>query len=221
LNTHEIDFNGLKIHHTSKPNLKNSYISVSKDLVITLKTPIASKSFIYDLLSKKELWIKKQLFKLKQNPPVIVSIEDEVLLFGEIYSIDSLEASQLRSSLARLRCSNKNKVLKCYDDFYKSYAKEYLTKRAIHLSKNMNLLYSELKFRKMKTRWGSCSSKKVITLNTKLIKLNKKLIDYIIVHELSHLIHMNHSKKFHSLVSLYMPDAKHLDKELKTVNLAD
>ena len=173
------------------------------------------------MLNKKESWIKKQLYKLEQNPPVIVNLEDEVLLFGDIYSIDTPEATKLRDSLEKLKTTNQINILRCYDNFYKSYAKEYLTQRAISLSETMNLEYSELKFRKMKSRWGSCSSKKVITFNTKLMKLNKELIDYIIVHELSHLVHMNHSKKFHSLVNLYMPDSKNLDKELKTVNLLD
>ena len=221
MNTCEINFNGLKICHTSKANLKNSYISISKDSTITLKTPNVSNRFIKDLLNKKESWIKKQLYKLEQNPPVIVNLEDEVLLFGDIYSIDTPEATKLRDSLEKLKTTNQINILRCYDNFYKSYAKEYLTQRAISLSETMNLEYSELKFRKMKSRWGSCSSKKVITFNTKLMKLNKELIDYIIVHELSHLVHMNHSKKFHSLVNLYMPDSKNLDKELKTVNLLD
>lgn len=221
MNTCEISFNGLKICHISKPTLKNSYISISKDSTITLKTPSVSDLFIKRLLSKKESWIKNQLLKLKQNPPIIVNLEDEVLLFGEIYSIDRPEANKLRISLKKLKKPSKSNILKSYDDFYKSHAEEYLNIRTKQLSKIMNLEYEELKFRKMKSRWGSCSSKKVITFNTKLMKLDKKLIDYIIVHELSHLVHMNHSKKFHSLVNRYMPDSKDLDNRLKSINLLD
>ena len=83
----------------------------------------------------------------------------------------------------------------------------------------MNLDYSEIKFRKMKSRWGSCNSKGVITLNTQLIKIDKELIDYIIVHELAHLTHMNHSKRFHNLVELYIPNHKELNRKLKAIHL--
>ena len=84
----------------------------------------------------------------------------------------------------------------------------------------MGLKYSELKFRKMKSRWGSCSSNGVITLNKKLIKTPQECIDYVIVHELAHLIHMNHSKKFHQLVEEYFPQATGAKETLSRVVFA-
>ena len=119
----------------------------------------------------------------------------------------------------KVKVPNKNNILKCYDNFYKFYAKKYLIPRVDYFSDIMNLNYSEIKFRKMKSRWGSCSSKGVITLNSQLIKINKELVDYIIVHELAHLTHMNHSKKFHLLVNQYLPDSKILNQKLKTIHL--
>ncbi len=146
-------------------------------------------------------------------------MEDEVLLFGEVCSIDISEVKELRTYLQKIRISTDKNIQKCYDKFYKYYAKEYLTPRVEYLSSMMGLKYSELKFRKMKSRWGSCSSKNSITLNTELIKVDKELIDYVIVHELAHLTHMNHSKKFHSLVSSYISNAKELNKKLKATHL--
>ena len=84
----------------------------------------------------------------------------------------------------------------------------------------MGLDYSEIKYRKMKSRWGSCSSKRVLTFNTELIKINKELIDYVIVHELAHIKHMNHSKQFHALVEKYLPLSKRLRKELKNIKIS-
>ena len=81
----------------------------------------------------------------------------------------------------------------------------------------MNLSYSDLKFRKMKSRWGSCNSNGVITLNKKLIKTPEICIDYVIVHELAHLVHMNHSKKFHLLIDKYMSNAKKAKELLSRV----
>lgn len=85
-------------------------------------------------------------------------------------------------------------------------AKEYLRSKVDYYSKLMGLKFSELKFRKMKRRWGSCSSNRIITLNTYLINTPEPQINYVVVHELAHLVHMNHSKKFHSLVDNYLSD---------------
>ncbi len=99
------------------------------------------------------------------------------------------------------------------------YTKEHIELRVRHFCLLMNLEFNELKFRKMKSRWGSCSSKRNITLNSQLTKLDNTLIDYVVVHELAHLVHMNHSKEFHQLVDNYLPGSKALRKKLKTIRL--
>ena len=215
----EIIFKDLSVEHICKPRLKNSYISVNSEFKVVLKTPRVSKQFIDKLLLDKEVWIRKQLLKLSLNPPPKINIEDELLLFGEIFSMDVKEALYLRDKLKKLRKTSKPNILKCYDDFYKHYSLEYLPSRVEYFANIMDLKYNLLKFRKMKSRWGSCSSNRIITLNSELIKVKKELIDYVIVHELAHLVHMNHSKKFHSLVETYMPSSKALRRELRGVSL--
>ena len=98
-------------------------------------------------------------------------------------------------------------------------AKNHMKERVDFYAQKMGLLYNELKFRRMKRRWGSCSNKRNITLNLYLFNTSKELIDYVIVHELAHLVQMNHSKKFHKVVEYYMPQAKELEKKLKGFNL--
>jgi len=219
LNINEIYFNNLHIIHICKTNLKNSYISVKRTGEITLKTPKVSSEYIAKLLKDRESWIRQQLKTVQSNPSKKINIQDEVLLFGEIFSIDSDEVKDLRDALVNIDTSNIANILKKYDLFYKRYAQNYIVPRVQHYSKVMNLIYSDIKFRKMRSRWGSCSSKGIITLNTELIKIEKKFIDYIIVHELAHLVHMNHSKKFHLLVEEYIPNAKALNRELKHFSL--
>ncbi|MCF6330556.1 MAG: M48 family metallopeptidase [Sulfurimonas sp.] len=166
--TNNIKYNELNITHICKPKLKNSYISVTKDEVI-LKTPKVSDVFIYELLEKKQHWIRKKIIYLNNKTIVNKEISDE------------------------------------------DKAKDYLRKRVEIYSKKMNLSFLELKFRRMKRRWGSCDSKKIITLNIYLYNAPIEQIDYVIVHELAHLIHMNHSKKFHNLVDEYFPNAKEIE----------
>jgi hypothetical protein len=188
---------------------------VDKDSKVVLKTSKVSQLYIENLLLEKESWIRKQLFKREQNPPIQVNLEDEVLLFGEIYSVDAEEAKELRESLTRLRKPNQKNILRCYDDFYKIFSQNHLTKRTQYYAKTMNLNYKEIKFKKMKSRWGSCNLGGVITFNTALVKLKKEQIDYVVVHELAHLVYMNHSKEFHNLVESYFPDSKRVKKEIR------
>lgn len=99
------------------------------------------------------------------------------------------------------------------------YSEDFLKERVHYYSKIMQLEFKELRLKKMKSRWGSCSSARVITLNKELTKVKSELIDYVVVHELAHLVHMNHSKAFHSLVEVYLPNAKSLRSELKRIRL--
>ena len=74
----------------------------------------------------------------------------------------------------------------------------------------------KLKLRKMKTRWGVCNRRDdSITLNTRLLEYDTKYLDYVIIHELSHLVHFDHSKEFWEVVAKYCPDYKLLRKEMR------
>ena len=212
-------FKEFEVEHICKPKLKNSYISIKNSSKIVVKTPKVSDAFVQNLLHKKETWIRKQLLKFEKNRIQRINLEDEVLLFGDVISIDSDEVQFLRERLEKLKNTNEKNVLKSYDAFYKHISNLYLTQRIEKFSKLMNLDYDSLKFRKMKSRWGSCSSQKVITFNSELIKIKKELIDYVVVHELAHLVHMNHSRNFHAHVESYLPDAKILRKELKNIQI--
>ena len=66
----------------------------------------------------------------------------------------------------------------------------------------------------MKVRWGSCSARGRLTLNLKLIHVPKELIDYVIIHELCHLVEANHSSAFYRLLTLVMPDRSERREQL-------
>lgn len=215
----KIVYKDFTIEHIVKPRIKHSYVSVQRDATVVLKTPEVSSMFVQELLLDKENWIRKQLDKIRTRPQLDVSIEDELILFGEIYSIDSPEALHLRELLVKVKTKKKEQVLKCYDKFYMSVSQEYLTQRVEHYAEVMNLSFNELRFKKLKSRWGSCSSHRVITLNTKLMQVKKECIDYVVVHELAHLVHMNHSKAFHEHVDKYIQDSKAIRTELKNTNI--
>ena len=73
----------------------------------------------------------------------------------------------------------------------------------------------KVRIRNIKYAWGSCSSNQNITINMKLAKKQEKVIEYVVLHEMCHLIYMNHSKKFWKLIESYMPQYKQYKEILK------
>jgi len=167
-------YENYKLEVIHKPRLKHTYLSISREGVLSIKTPFKSETFIQNVLQEKSSWIQKQLEKLQNKKQL---------------SLSSL------------------------------YSEAFITQRVEYFAKKMQLTYTKLQFRKMKSRWGSCNSRGEIVLNSELTKVAAPLIDYVVVHELAHLIHMNHSKAFHSLVQNYLPEAKESRKELKQIHL--
>lgn len=105
-------------------------------------------------------------------------------------------------------------VKKFYEDVSKSVMNEILDK-FYEIFRKYNIRKPTLKFRNMQTQWGSCSAAKgIITLNTKLIEAPRNCIEYVLMHELCHMVHPNHSQKFYSFLSMQMPDWKERKKIL-------
>ena len=106
-------------------------------------------------------------------------------------------------------------ILDCwYMEQAKRVFKELAEPLVVQMAK-YNVAPTSFSIRKMKTRWGSCSRKGSISLNLHLIKLPEQCIKEVILHELCHLVHFNHSKEFYALMTAEMPDWKEWKKELK------
>ena len=95
-------------------------------------------------------------------------------------------------------------------------AKDYIPQRVKYYSELMGLSYSGVKITSAKTRFGSCSAKDSLCFSLYLMLYPKEAIDYVVVHELSHVIHKNHSKRFYETVNTYLPDYKEREKLLRT-----
>ncbi len=81
-------------------------------------------------------------------------------------------------------------------------------------AKEMELPYRRLAVRRQRTRWGSCSTRGTISLNCCLMFQRPEVVRYLLIHELAHVRHMNHSARFWDLVARYCPDCRPLDREL-------
>ena len=106
-----------------------------------------------------------------------------------------------------------------FGNWYEERAKDYSSSRLQKLIKNASWVAKghvpKIRNRKMKSAWGSCSPKGVITINTHLIKAPKVIIDYVIAHELCHLAEQHHTSKFHALLKSLVPNAETIRNRLK------
>ena len=130
------------------------------------------------------------------------------------YDIITISTKNIEIIENHIYVKNKDYLDKWYKKETKRIFKEELDK--IYNLFEENIPYPNLRIRKMTTRWGVCNkNSKTITLNSELIKYSIDKLDYVIVHELSHFIHFNHSTSFWCLVSKYCPDYKKIRKELR------
>lgn len=110
-------------------------------------------------------------------------------------------------------------VVSLLDDFLKQSAAQYLRARVAHWSAVMEVNPSQVKFRRYRARWGSCSASGVVSFHWPIIQAPDWVSDYLVVHELAHLRHFDHSKAFWQTVSAVIPDWKTARQWLKTDGL--
>lgn len=93
-------------------------------------------------------------------------------------------------------------------ELYREKAREIIERRTAYYADEMEVSYESIELRNQRTRWGSCSPKKTLSFNWRLIMAPLGVIDYVVVHELAHLKEKNHTKKFWRIVKDYIPDYK-------------
>lgn len=98
---------------------------------------------------------------------------------------------------------------------HRDRARVIITARVVYWAEVMGLAYNRLSIRNTTTRWGSCSSKRNLNFSYRLMFLEPELMDYVVIHELAHLVEMNHSARFWNIVSQYCPDYKILRSLLR------
>lgn len=107
-----------------------------------------------------------------------------------------------------------NFIRQVIEEAMRKEGKAYLPKLTKELAAKHGLKCNQITIKKVKTRWGSCSSQKNINFNLHLMRLPEELRRYVVLHELAHTVEMNHSSKFWALLESICPNAKKLDKEL-------
>lgn len=197
-----------------KKRNKNTYIRVKDDMKIYVTTNyLTSKRYIKNLLDENYNYLVKMINNMckkneKKDLFFYLGNSYDIIFVNDLKKVD-VDSDNLVIYAKDLSQLNRwyNKVIK--DTFIERFTYIY------NIFDEVNITPS-LKIRKMKSRWGVYNRvKHSVTLNSELIKYNIRCLDYVIVHELSHVIHFDHSKCFWSLVSKYCNNYKNIKKELK------
>jgi len=190
-----------------RKRIKNIYFRVKEDLKIHISANhLVSHHQIRKLLIKNEEIILRMYEKIEQKEDSTLKYLGNKLQF--IYQ-------EIKPYIEKDIIYGINEEI-C-DKYIYEIALDIFLIRLDRIKEQFNNLPSfKLKTRQMKTKWGVCNQKSMtITLNTELIKKEVHLIDYVIIHELCHFKHMNHSKEYWDYVSGFFPYYKQARKELK------
>lgn len=215
---------GYEVH---RKNVKNINIRIRKDLTIYISAPLNLDSyFIENFIVSKKKWIDdtiNRLDKLKKEFTNTYGNNGNVKFLGKNYSINHIESNKnlitINNDTFNIYSKNCD-IEKIIEKFYYENAKkifsELINKNLEKMKLDVGENISKLKINKSKTKWGYCiPAKRIIFLNIELIKRSLFEIEYVIIHELSHLKVPNHSKQFYHLVEKYMKDYKKAEELLK------
>jgi len=124
---------------------------------------------------------------------------------------------ELAGEIALVTLAREDEALlaRSLDAWYRRMAGEIFPIRVADAAARMGLTYGRIACRNQRTRWGSCSSKRNLNFNIRLVMAPLEVLDYLVVHELAHLREMNHSPRFWALVDRYCPERKRHQRWLK------
>ncbi len=215
----EINDNIYKFSVIKRRGIKNIRLKIDKDGLVRVSLPwYIPKTEAKKILIKNTKWLEKN-FTLLNNQ------KNEYFYLGSKIKITEIVDSKYLSieykfdnGVFYIRSNGNLKIdrKEIYHHWLRKEAKKYIPKETQKIASKYNFKYNKISIKNMTSRWGSCSTKKNLSFNLKLMYFKPKIIEYVIVHELCHLKEMNHSKNFWLLVEDIIPDYKICRKKIKT-----
>ena len=183
--------------YIERSNRKTLSLTVLKDGNIIIKAPISMKDdviekFVFD----KQDWIRSKLMTIKETKNKFDDVMhyQKFLLYGNKYTLllDDVKKIETNANFQIIfpKKTEQDKVLKGMKSWYKKVAKKVLADRLAYVESRLKLKSKAMRITDSKGKWGSCNSFGTIVFNWRVVMLPPDLIDYVIVHELCHLVEM-------------------------------
>lgn len=214
-----IDNKEINVNLTRK-NRKTISIKISKDCVVYISVPLfVGNAEINRIIKEKEEWIAQSLRQMKNKIEENLDFKEGIMYIGTRYT---LNIHKVKHSTLKIIFDKSNfniyipeilteeeeviNIKELLNKWYKVQSRRVFQERVNYYSSKIKISPNRIAIKDQKSRWGSCSSKGNINLNYRLIMAPIEIIDYVIVHELCHLVHLNHSKEFWALVEEISPN---------------
>lgn len=183
---------------------------------IELRIPARlTKRVVDTILSEHAHWIEE---KLRTLPQVMTLPNDRLLLHGQTYPLVPDNGTYFRFDGEAFYVPDtwdETTVDEAYERWLRERALDYVVARAPYYEALFGVKAERIRIGHQKSRWGSCSSTGTISINVRLMLAPKHIMDYVIAHEWTHLVHFNHSDSFWTSLSTVYPDIKHATAWLK------
>ena len=208
-----------------RKKIKNFILRIYPNLEVVVSVPLRTSDIdIEKFVDSKKEWIEKTISKIKKIQEIKNenNSKEKIKFLGKILNLKIIDSELFRikktEKILFLYTSNKDfaeieKVINEWKkDELKNLLEEYIKKYSILLGKNIDYFM----IKKMTSAWGIYNRRgNYITFNSELIEKNIECIEYVVLHELCHIFHMNHQKEFWALVQSFMPDYKKIRELLK------
>lgn len=225
------NYNNREVRYTIEKSRRTSIaISVSHRHGVRVLIPgSAPYSKAIDFVNSKREWIVKHLDRLarrdEQSPQLSYSDGDRLHYLGESHTLKIVTSSEgnegvrLEDKTLNVTTREQDRAELLVKMWYYQRARETIIpiveRAAAALRKDTGKYPRSIAFKYVRSYWGICSRGGDIRFNIELVRMDPSLIEYIVVHELCHLVELNHSPRFHALVERYLPDYRERRKRVK------
>ncbi len=205
-------------------------VCVARDGSVAFNIPLrTSQRALHDFARSKQGWLFAQLQQAHTRAQQRAATANSMQFLGETYSITIEQSPLLRRGgfcelngnfiihipATLLPAKQTAQVQQLLAKWYQTKAVIIFNERIAHFAAQLNVTPGKLKMRDTKSRWGSCDRHGNLNLNWRIVMAPLTLVDYLIVHELCHIVHFDHSPKFWNLVGSILPDYKQRRVQLK------
>ena len=194
-------------------NRKTIALMVERDRSIVVRAPIgASEEAIRQAVEAKKLWLYEKVNHAQKYPPRPVRKEfvtgETLMYLGRYYRLEITDDDepgvrfQNRFYISRQHHADAGRLMR---EWYMARAQEKLTPKIRHYALAMGVAYDRIMISDLRVRWASCTPKNNLNFNWRIVKAPMFVVDYLIVHELAHLLEANHSPLFWNVVAVQVP----------------
>lgn len=229
---HKVLLEGRQVSYTVRINPRAKHVRIKVDPLDGVKVtmPADTHKKAHDILQQHATWVLKHIDRLAEQVPQrdfadgetlpVLGVEHNLKVIPNANTSITTVKRQDNTLLIRLASdypedSQRDHIRKVLERWFRKQARPYLTERTDFWAAKIGVEYQGISIKGQRTRWGSCSVQGHLNYNWKLMMAPPEAIDYLVIHELCHLIEMNHSPAFWAIVESYCLDFAHWKRWLR------